>query len=143
MRKAFSLMELLIVILILGLLAGLVLPNLIGKGEEAKRKIVCIQMKNIAEALKMFKVDNGRYPTTEEGINALIKNPDPQKYKNYTKGGYVDTQKSLKDAWNHPFIYTFNDDDDDKFEIISLGSDGKEGGSGEKADIYYSKCIRK
>ena len=72
MKKAFSLMELMVVIVILGLLAAFVLPSLTGKGEEAKAKIVCIQMKSISQSLKMFKIDNSVYPSTEEGLNLLV-----------------------------------------------------------------------
>ena len=137
MKKAFSLMELMIVIIILGLLATLIMPNLIGKGEQAKRKIVCVQMKNIAESAKMFKVDLGRYPTSEEGIEALIKNPDPERYTNYPKGGYIESKTVPKDPWNSPYIYLY---EDGEIELISLGADAKEGGEGEDADILFSKC---
>ncbi len=136
MRKAFSLIEIMIVIIIIGLLAGLVLPNLLGQGEQAKRKIVCIQMKSIKDALKSFKMQNGTYPTTEEGIAALVTNPDPEKYKSFPDGGFLDGKKPL-DPWSNPYIYT---NDDGKIEIISLGADGKEGGSKENADISMSQC---
>ena len=83
-------MELLIVIVILGLLASVVLPSLTGKSEEAKRKLTCVQMKNIQEALKMFKVDNGRYPSTEESLKALIQNPLPDSFLSYSNSGYLE-----------------------------------------------------
>ncbi len=138
MRKGFSLIELMIVIVILGLLAAMVMPSLTGKGEEAKRKLVCVQMKSIYNgALDMFKVDNGTYPTTEEGLKALIANPDSEKYPNYSSSGYFKDNKLPKDSWGRDFIYI---NDDGKVELISLGSDGKEGGSGEAADIRLSEC---
>jgi general secretion pathway protein G len=130
-------MELMIVIIILGLLAALVMPNLTGKSEEAKQKLVCIQMKNISQALKMFKVDNGRYPTTEEGLKALIKNPSPDELPNYAKSGYLEDSNIPKDPWGHTFVYI---EDDGKPELISLGADGKEGGSDENKDIRLSEC---
>ncbi len=136
-RTAFTLMELMIVIIILGLLAALVMPNLTGKSEEAKQKLVCIQMKNISQALKMFKVDNGRYPTTEEGLKALIKNPSPDELPNYAKSGYLEDSNIPKDPWGHTFVYI---EDDGKPELISLGADGKEGGSDENKDIRLSEC---
>ncbi|MDD5117924.1 MAG: type II secretion system protein GspG, partial [Sulfuricurvum sp.] len=71
-RNAFTLIEIMVVIIILGLLAAFVIPNITGKSEEAKQKLVCVQMKSLSEGLKMFKIDNGSYPTTEEGIAALI-----------------------------------------------------------------------
>ncbi len=136
MKKGFSLIEIMIVIIILGLLAGLVLPNLLGQGEQAKRKIVCIQMQSIKDALKNFKLQNGVYPTTEEGIKALISNPDEEKYKSYPNGGFLD-EKEPKDPWKNPYIYT---NDESTIDILSLGADGKEGGSGEAADIAMSSC---
>ncbi len=138
MRKAFSLMELMIVIIILGLLAAMVLPNLVGKSEQAKQKLVCIQLKTIGDALKTFKIDNGKYPSMDEGIMALVSNPAPDTYKDYPDGGYLDGKKEPTDPWKHPYIYIA--DDESGFDIISLGADGKEGGSKENKDISYSQC---
>jgi len=135
MKKAFSLLELLVVILILGLLAAFVVPNLIGAGEKAKRDLVCTQMSSISQALKMFKLDNGTYPDTEEGLQALLKNPDPEKYPNYSGKPYL--EKLPKDSWHHPFVYIKQGEN---FDLISLGADRKEGGEGEGADIYFSRC---
>ena len=122
LKKAFSLMELMVVIIILGLLAAFVLPNLTGKSEEAKEKIVCIQMKSIAQTLKMFKLDTSSYPQTEEGLDLLVE-------KKYFEDG-----KMPKDAWGNKFIYIQNED---SFDLVSMGSDKKES---TEDDIYYSKC---
>jgi general secretion pathway protein G len=135
MKSAFSLLELLVVILILGLLAAFVAPNLIGAGEKAKRDLVCTQMSSISQALKMFKLDNGVYPDTEEGLEALLKNPDAEKYPNYAPQPYL--EKLPKDSWRSPFTYVKTENG---FDLISLGADRKEGGEGEAADIYYSRC---
>lgn len=115
-------MELMVVIIILGLLAAFVLPNLTGKSEEAKSKIVCIQMKSIAQTLKMFKLDTSSYPKTEEGLSLLVE-------KKYFEDG-----KAPRDSWGNEFIYIQGEDD---FDLISLGSDKKESTAD---DIYYSKC---
>ena len=137
-KSGFTLIELMIVIVILGLLAAMVVPNLTGKGEEAKRKLVCVQMKSIYNgALDMFKMDNSSYPTTEEGLEALVKNPDSQKYPNYSQSGYFKDNKLPKDSWGRKFIYMNNDG---KVELVSLGADGKEGGTKENADIKLSQC---
>ncbi|XPV67459.1 MAG: type II secretion system major pseudopilin GspG [Halarcobacter sp.] len=122
MKKAFSLMELMVVIIILGLLAAFVLPNLTGKSEEAKAKIVCVQMKSVSQALKLYKLDNSSYPTTEEGLNILVEKK------------YFDDGKLPKDSWGNDFIYVQNED---SFELISFGADKKES---TEDDIYYSKC---
>jgi len=122
MRKAFSLMELMVVIIILGLLASFVLPSLTGKSEEAKKKLTCVQMKSISQALKMYKVDNSLYPTTEEGLALLVK-------KNY-----FEDNKAPLDSWKQNYIYI---NDEGNIELISFGPNKKEGGGD---DIYYSKC---
>ncbi len=136
-RGAFSLMELMIVIIILGLLASLVLPNLMGKGEEAKRKLVCVQMKGVAETLKMFKLDNGVYPSTEEGLQALITNPSEEDYPSYAPSAYLEGKNIPKDSWKKEFIYINKGND---FDLISLGSDRKEGGEDDASDIRFSEC---
>ena len=137
-RKAFSLIELMIVIVILGLLAAMVMPSLTGKGEEAKRNLVCVQMKSIYNgALDMFKVNNSMYPSTEEGLEALIKNPDEDKYPNYSTTGYFKDSKLPKDSWGNKFVYI---NIDGSVELISLGADRKEGGKDESGDIKMSKC---
>lgn len=124
MKRSFSLIELMVVIIILGMLAAFVLPNLTGKSEDAKKKISCVQMKSIGQALKMYKIDNSNYPTTEEKLDILA-----------TKK-YFEDNRIPKDPWNNDYIYT---SDDEMFELVSLGGDSKEGGSD---DIYYSKCNR-
>jgi len=125
-KKAFSLIELMVVIIILGLLAMFVLPNLTGKSEEAKEKLTCIQMKSVGQVLKMYKIDNSSYPTTEEKLDILVKN------------SYFDDGKMPKDSWANSFIYTSNEEDK-SFELISFGADKKEGGGD---DIYYTKCSK-
>jgi len=137
MKKAFTLIEIMIVIVILGLLATLVVPNIIGQGEQAKQKLVCVQMKSLKDALDSFKIQEGNYPTTEEGLMALIKNPDPQKYKSFPRGGFLGSKKLPKDPWGGDYIYVNNGGD---IDIISLGADKKEGGSGENKDIRLSEC---
>ena len=137
MKSAFTLIELLIVIAILGLLAALVVPNVIGQSEQAKQKLVCVQEKSLKDSLDSFKVSEGTYPTTEEGLKALISNPNPQKYKSYPKGGFLGSDKLPQDPWGGEYIYVNNNG---KIDIISLGADSKEGGSGENRDIRLSEC---
>lgn len=131
-------MELMIVIIILGLLASLVLPNLMGKGEEAKRKLVCVQMKGVAETLKMFKLDNGVYPSTEEGLQALITNPSEEDYPSYAPNAYLEGKKLPKDSWKKEFIYI--NKGGNEFDLVSLGADRKEGGEDDASDIRFSEC---
>ena len=137
-RNGFSLIELMIVIVILGLLAAMVMPSLTGKGEEAKRNLVCVQMKSIYNSsLDMFKIDNSIYPSTEEGLKALTENPDEEQYTNYSASGYFKDSKIPKDSWGNEFIYL---NDEGTIELISLGADKKEGGKDESSDIRMSEC---
>lgn len=136
-RGAFTLIELMVVIVILGLLAALVAPNIIGKADEAKVKLTCVQMKSLNESLTLFKADNGSFPSSEEGLAALIKNPDEQKYKNYSKNGYLSQKELPIDPWKNKYIYL---NDGSNVDIVSLGSDGKEGGEAEAKDIKLSEC---
>ncbi len=138
-RNAFSLMELMIVIIILGLLAALVMPKLVGKSEEAKQNLVCIQMKSIKNALDYYKLDNGSYPAMEQGLKALVNNPDPEQNPNYSDGGYFEEGIIPKDPWRNAYIYISGDDG---INLISLGSDRKEGGKKENKDISYADCIK-
>jgi len=97
--------------------------------------LVCVNMKGASNALKMFKLDNGFYPTTEEGFNILISNSNPLKYPNYASDGYL--EKLPKDAWARKLIYVKTKDG---FELVSYGADRKEGGHDDGADILYSEC---
>ena len=134
-KKAFSLLELLVVILILGILAAAVVPQVVGAGDKAKVDLVCVNMKGAANALKMFKVDNGMYPETEEGFAALQANPDADKYPNYAASAYL--EKLPKDSWGAKMLYIKTGN---AFDIISYGADRREGGTEEYADIKYSTC---
>ncbi len=137
LKNGFTLIELLIVIAILAILAGLVIPNIMGSAEKAKKDLVCVQMKSVSSALNNFKMDNGMYPDTEEGLEALKSNPDEGKYSNYASGGYMKEKETPKDSWQTPFTYISTGKE---FDLISLGADKKEGGEAENADIYFSKC---
>ena len=134
-KKAFTLLELLVVILILGVLAAFVVPNIVGAGDKAKRDLVCTQMSSVANALDMFQMDNGTYPDTEEGLKALVSNPDSDKYPAYSSKPYM--KRVPKDSWGQPIQYIKNGND---FDLVSFGADRKEGGDGNAADIRYSQC---
>lgn len=138
-RKAFTLIELLIVVAILGLLAGIIAPSIMGKFGKAKQDLTCNQMKGIGQALETFKLENGVYPDTEEGLDALVKNPDAAKYPTYA-GPYMGKGKLPKDSWSGTYQYV---NTGDNYDIISLGADRKEGGEGNKKDLYLSKCFKK
>jgi len=132
-RAGFTLLEIMVVIVILGLLAALVVPKLIGRTEEAKRTQTRIQIKNLEQALQLFKLDNGFYPSTEQGIEALVRAPEIGRVpKNYRKGGYLD--RVPKDPWGNNYVYISPGTQGD-YDISSYGADGVAGGEGEDADI--------
>ena len=136
-KKGFSIVELMVVVIILGLLASVVVPNLIGKSDDAKKQLVKVQMGQIHESLKLFRLDMGRYPTTQEGIFVLVKKPtDIDAYSNYSSSGYLGGNKVPQDPWNFPYIYV---NSGNKVELISLGADGKEGGNDINKDIKLSE----
>jgi len=135
LRTGFSLIELLIVIVILGGLVAVVAPGLMDSADQAKRDTVCLKMNDLQKRLDMFKLDNGTYPDTEEGFEALLSNPDADKYPNYRAKPYL--KKLPKDSWKTPFVYIKQGDG---FELISFGADRKEGGEENGKDILFSVC---
>ena len=134
-NKGFTLIELLVVILILGLLAGIVGPRLFGHTDSAKVTKARVQIENLSSALKMYKIDNGRYPSTEQGLDALVNEPQgadaPKKWK---KGGYLSKKQVPQDPWGNDYIYVSPGVHDD-FDLTSYGEDGAAGGDDYAKDI--------
>lgn len=126
--RGFTLIELLVVLAILTLLAGLVGPRVLGQLGGAKAKTAAVQIADLDKSLELFKLDVGRYPTSEEGLEALVKKPGSVNGWNgpYLKGGVP------SDPWNHPYRYA---NSGGAIQILSLGADGAPGGDGENADI--------
>lgn len=132
-RGGFTLLEIMVVIVILGLLAALVVPKLIGRTEEAKQTQTRLQIKNIEQALQLFKLDNGFYPGSEQGIEALVRAPEIGRVpKNYRKGGYLG--RVPKDPWGTEYVYVSPGTNGD-YDITSYGADEAPGGEDEDADI--------
>jgi len=132
----FTLIELMIVIIILGILATIIVPRFMGREEEAKHTVAIVQIKNIEAALKLFKLDNGFYPSTEQGLEALVVKPTiGQIPKNWREGGYLEKGKVPKDPWGNPYIYISPGVHLKEYDLESYGRDGEDGGEGPDADI--------
>jgi general secretion pathway protein G len=134
-NHGFTLIEIMVVIVILALLAALVGPKLIGRSDDAKVADVKVQIRNLETALKLYKLDNGLYPTTEQGLSALISKPTigiiP---KNYKAEGYLESKKVPQDPWGGEYILISPGSNGD-YDLCSLGADGARGGEGKGADI--------
>ena len=132
-RAGFTLIEIMVVIVLLGLLAALVVPKLGGRTEEAKKTQTRVQIKSLQQAMELFKLDNGFYPSTDQGLEALVRMPEGGRVpNNYRKCGYID--RVPKDPWGSPFVYVSPGQHGD-YDISSYGADGVQGGEGEDADI--------
>ena len=131
----FTLIELMVVIVILGILAGLIIPRIMGRPEEARRMKARVQMESVETALRLYKLDNGIYPSTEQGLQALIEAPAvgelPRKWR---KDGYLEKRKVPKDPWGHEYVYLSPGLHDD-FDLVSYGADGQPGGEEQNKDV--------
>jgi len=134
-NQGFTLIELMVVIIILGILAMWVAPKIMSRPEEAKQVKTRLDIQNLETALKLYKLDNGSYPSTDQGLQALVELPEsgtiPKKWK---KGGYLEKGRVPKDPWGNEFVYLSPGLKGD-FDIISYGSDGVPGGEDENKDI--------
>jgi general secretion pathway protein G len=135
-QRGFTLIEIMVVVIILGLLAGLVLPRVLGQEEKARINTAKTQIRSLEEALDSFKLDNGFYPTTDQGLDALIKKPEtgriPLKWR---EGGYLKPARIPKDPWSKDYVYISPGSEGREYEIISYGADNEPGGEGNNADI--------
>lgn len=132
----FTFIEIMVVVVIIGLLVAIVSPNLMNRVEEARKTQTKTQIRNLEQALKLFKLDNGFYPTAEQGLKSLVEKPTVGRIPaTYPERGYLEKGKIPPDAWGNPFIY-ISPGLYGEFDIVSLGRDGKEGGEGPDADIF-------
>jgi general secretion pathway protein G len=129
--RGFTLIELLVVLAIIGLLAGLVGPQVIKHLGESKTKTARLQIEELGSALDMYRLDVGRYPATEEGLEALIEKPANVTVWN---GPYLRKKKVPLDPWNTPYHYV-SPGEHGKYDIYTLGADNNEGGEGEDQDV--------
>jgi len=134
-NRGFTLLEIMVVVAILALLAALVGPRIMGQSDKAKIDDTKVQIRNLESALKFYKLDNGVYPSTEQGLQALVEKPTVgQAPKNYRSEGYLESKKVPKDPWGNDFVYVSPGEHGD-YDLCSYGADGVKGGEGNNADI--------
>ena len=127
--------ELMVVIVILGILAGLIVPRIMGRPEEAKQLKAKMTIESLETSLRLYKLDSGSYPTTEQGLQSLVERPDSGEIpKNWREGGYVEKGRVPKDPWDNEFVY-LSPGVNGEYDIVSYGADGVPGGEGKNMDI--------
>ena len=133
-NRGFTLIEIMVVVVILGILAAIVVPRLLSRPDEAKVTKAKVDMKSIEESLGLFKLDNGFYPGTDQGLKALVEKPTAGRIPaKYSVDGYL--KKTPVDPWGSDYIYLSPGLHDHNFDLISYGADGEPGGEGFDADI--------
>lgn len=133
--KGLTLLELIIVVFILSLLVAIVAPAIIGRVDDARITEAEVQIKNFETALRLFRIDNGFYPDTRQGLRALVEKPTEGRIpQNWRDDGYLDARKIPLDPWGNPYIY-ISPGVHGRFDIVSYGADGRSGGEGIDADI--------
>jgi general secretion pathway protein G len=130
-ERGMTLIEILVVLVLIGIVMGIVGGNFIGRGEEAKRKAAKIEINQIGQTLDLFKLEVGRYPNSQEGLQALV--TQPQGASNWN-GPYWKQGTVPKDPWGNDYVYNFPGQHG-PYDIVSYGADGKEGGDGTNRDI--------
>ena len=132
-QRGFTLVEIMVVVVIIGILGALVVPKLLGRTGESRVTAAKVDISTLMQALKLYKLDNQRYPTTEQGLQALIQKPTTGPAANGWKtGGYV--EKLPKDPWGNAYQY-LSPGIHGEVDVFSLGADGQAGGTGEDADV--------
>ena len=133
-QSGFTLIEIMVVVVILAVLGALVVPNILGKVDTARITAAKTDIRSIGTALDLYRLDNFKYPTTDQGLRALIQQPADPTIRNWRKGGYV-SEGSLKDPWGNDYQYVYPGTHGREYDILSYGRDGKPGGEGPDADI--------
>jgi general secretion pathway protein G len=131
--RGFTLIEIMVVVVIIGLLAAVILPNVFDKVEEARVSKAKTDIQAIETALMMFKLDNFKYPSTDMGLEALVQRPNDPTIRNWRNGGYL--KRTSKDPWGNPYQYVFPGTHGQEYDLYTMGADAQEGGEGANADI--------
>jgi len=142
-KAGFTLIELMVVIIILGLLAAIVMPRIVGETDKARYGAALAQMRILEDALKRYKLDNGMFPSTDQGLEALVRMPSAGVLpRGWPVGGYLDKQEIPRDPWGNAYIYISPGQHSPDYDLKSLGADGTEGGEGYNADLESWRLSR-
>ena len=131
--RGFTLIEIMVVVIIIGLLAAVIIPEVIGKVDEARIAKAKQDIQSLETALTMFRLDNSKYPTTEQGLKSLVVQPTDPSIRHWRPGGYI--QRVSKDPWGSDYQYVYPGTHGREYDLFSLGADGQPGGEGIDADI--------
>jgi len=132
--RGFTLIEIMVVVVIIGLLAAVIVPNVIGQVERARVSKAQSDIAGLETALTMFKLDNSKYPGTDQGLQALVAQPSDPSIRHWKPGGYLKGGVK-KDPWGNDYVYVFPGTHGGEYDLYSLGADGQPGGEGDNADI--------
>lgn len=131
-NRGFTLLEIIVVVAIIAILAAYIAPKVAGRVDDARISKAKNDIRTIASSLEIYKIDNFSYPSTEQGLDALVNKPSGENTKNWREGGYI--QKLYKDPWGNEYLYQYPGTNGE-FDVYSLGSDAAVGGTGEATDI--------
>lgn len=138
-QQGFSLIEVLVVVVIMGMLIGLIGPNVLGQVDRARVTTAKSDIASLSQALDMYKLDNHFYPTTDQGLEALVRRPQSSpEPRNWNPEGYIKGSKLPLDPWDGEYVYMSPGEDNRPYELLSLGADARSGGDGYSADISSS-----
>ena len=131
--RGFTLIEIMVVVIIIGLLAAVIVPQVVSKVDEARVVKAKQDVQSLETALTMYRLDNSKYPTSEQGLSALVTQPTDPSIKHWRPGGYL--QRVSKDPWGNDYQYVYPGAHGREYDLFSLGADGAPGGEGLDADI--------